>query len=356
MRYDEFMWVTRDVGLGFLAAAWILSLAACSGNGTIQANGQYSTQVVAEVGDHTITLHEVDARALTASASQFSGTLQQALYESRRQVIDQLVADYLVELEGKARDIPADALFEQEVTRRALPVTESDIETWYRANSQRVQGAPLEQVAGAIRNLLTRERSQQAFDALLTRLKADHSVRIALEPPRIEIDVSADEPAVGSRSARVEIVEYSDFECPFCARANSTVQRIRETYGDRVRLIYRDFPLPNHSQAFKAAEAAQCAHAQGRFWEYHDRLFANFGQLAPTALKQHAAAVGLDPEQFATCLDSGQMRVAVQQDLDDGEQHGVSATPTFFINGRPVAGAQPFERFKQLIDEELAGQ
>ena len=290
------MRVTCSVGSRCLIAAGILALAGCSGDGTIQANGQDGTQVVAQVDDHAITLSEVDARALTASASQFSGTLQQALYESRRQVIDQLVADYLVELEGEARGIPADALFEQEVTRRALPVTESDVEAWYRANSQRVQGASLEQVSGTIRNLLTRERSQQAFDALLTRLKADHSVRIALEPPRIEnSDTSADEPTVGSRSARVEIVEYSDFECPFCARASSTVQRIRETYGERVRLIYRDFPLSNHAQAFKAAEAAQCAHAQGRFWEYHDRLFANFGQLAPTALKQPRGCRGARP-------------------------------------------------------------
>ena len=344
--------------LAFVALSAIggLSLVACGSGRAVGATGQDDTQVAARVGDRTITLQEVDTRALNLSASQFSGTLQQALFDARRQVIDQIIADHLFEIEGRARGVTAARLVEQEVTDRILPVTESDVEVWYRTNPQRVQGAPLDQVRQGIHNLLARERRQVAFDVFLDRLKANHPVRIELEPPRLEINVSDDEPAVGPRSASVQIVEYSDFECPFCARASSTVRQIRETYGDRVLLVYRDFPLPNHSQAFRAAEAAQCAYEQGRFWEYHDKLFANFGRLSPEELKQHAADLGLDGQEFATCLDSGRKRQSVQQDLDEGEQYGVRATPTFFINGRPVSGAQPFEAFKQVIDEELARQ
>ena len=117
--------------------------------------------------------------------------------------------------------------------------------------------------------------------------------------------------------------------------------------------MFRDFPLENHAQALKAAEAAQCAGVQGKFWEYHDALFENQGRLAPEQLKEHAGALGLNASDFAACLDQGRFTSIVQQDLAQGMTEGVSATPTFFVNGRVIAGAQPFEAFKTLIDEEL---
>lgn len=121
-----------------------------------------------------------------------------------------------------------------------------------------------------------------------------------------------------------------------------------------MRLVYRDFPLPNHAQAFKAAEAAQCAHAQGRFWAYHDALFANQARLQPEDLKRYASDLGLDRAAFDRCLDEGRARAAIEQDLREGQQLGVTATPTFFINGRFLSGAHPFDRFKAIVDEELA--
>jgi protein-disulfide isomerase len=131
------------------------------------------------------------------------------------------------------------------------------------------------------------------------------------------------------------------------------VNRVRETYGDRVRVIFRNFPLQIHAEAQKAAEAAACAGEQGKFWEMHDRLFANQSKLQVAELKGHATALGLDAEAFNQCLDSGKHASELQRDVEQGADYGVTGTPAFFINGRPLVGAQPFENFAQLIDDEL---
>jgi protein-disulfide isomerase len=169
--------------------------------------------------------------------------------------------------------------------------------------------------------------------------------------------VSADDdPFWGPEDAAVTIIEFSDFQCAFCKRHfDETLPLLLDTYSDRVRYVFRDFPISTiHPQAFKAAEAAQCAFVQGKFWEYHDVLFQNQTALDVTSLKDHAAAVGLDSGAFDQCLESGGYNEEVQADLDDGSSYGVNGTPTFFINERQVVGAQPFSMFQQIIDEELA--
>jgi len=161
------------------------------------------------------------------------------------------------------------------------------------------------------------------------------------------------DPWIGGENAEVEIVEFSDFECSFCSRAVSTVKQILSEYGDRVRIVYRDFPLGFHANAQKAAEAAECADEQGRFWEYHDKLFENQRSLGVANLKRYASELGLDTPAFDECLDSNAMADEVKADFADGQAAGVSGTPTFFVNGNIVVGAQPFEAFKQIIDQEL---
>ncbi len=150
-------------------------------------------------------------------------------------------------------------------------------------------------------------------------------------------------------------MEFSDFQCPYCARARHTLDRVRETYSDRVRTVYRDFPLPMHPEAAKAAEAGACAGEQGKFWEMHDRIFDNQARLLVPDLKRYAGELGLDTRAFEQCLDSGRHAPDWQRDLEEGARYGVSATPAFFINGRPLVGAVPFENFAQVIDDELEG-
>ena len=152
----------------------------------------------------------------------------------------------------------------------------------------------------------------------------------------------------------VTIVEFSDYQCPFCARVNPTLDRIRQTYGDRVKIVFKDYPLPNHPQAPKAAEAARCAGDQKKYWEMHDAMFANQRALEVPALKQTARAIGLNGASFDQCLDSGKWAEAVTAGSELGSKMGVNSTPTLYVNGRAVIGAMPFENFKSIIDEELA--
>jgi protein-disulfide isomerase len=173
------------------------------------------------------------------------------------------------------------------------------------------------------------------------------------EPPRVEV-ATDDAPTRGPRDAPVTIVEFSDFECPFCGRAAATVQQLLAHYGSKLRYVAFDFPLPIHPLAEKAAEAAACARAQGKYWEMHDRLFADQSKLSVADLKRTAASLGLDAQRFDACLDSGEQAAVWQAGLAEGKSVGVHATPAFFINGRLVLGAQPYQTFAQVIDDELA--
>jgi len=169
-------------------------------------------------------------------------------------------------------------------------------------------------------------------------------------------DISAENhPARGPADARVTIIEFSDYQCPFCkSYVDQTLPLILDTYGDRVRYVFRDFPIEQlHPQAVQAAQAAQCAFEQGKFWEYHDLLFQNQGALDAKSLKEYAVQLGLDQVVFDGCLDSGKYAQEVQDDFDDARAHGVTGTPTFFINGRKLMGAQSFATLQAIIEEEL---
>jgi len=171
--------------------------------------------------------------------------------------------------------------------------------------------------------------------------------------PVKKIEIPSDSPMRGSRTAKVTIVEWSDFECPFCGRAIPSVKKIEEAYGKNVRLVFRHQPLPMHQNARPAAEASMAAHEQGKFWEYHDKLFANQRALDRPSLEKYAAEVGLEMTKFKAALDSGRFRAKVESDAREGLAVGANGTPTFFINGRELIGAQPFEKFKEIIDDEI---
>lgn len=168
------------------------------------------------------------------------------------------------------------------------------------------------------------------------------------------IDYSGD-PVLGNPDALVTIVEYSDFECPYCSRAYWTMRLIEEDYSeDQVKIIFKNYPLSFHANAQKAAEASECAFDQDMFWEYHNTLFENQEALTVEDLKQYAVDLGLDTETFNTCLDSGEKESEVEKDFNDGLAEGVTGTPAFFINGQSLVGAQPYESFATIIDAELA--
>ena len=176
--------------------------------------------------------------------------------------------------------------------------------------------------------------------------------------PAPKVDVSADDdPVKGDDNAPITIIEFSDFECPFCGRFyTQTLPQLEENYikTGKAKLVFRDFPLSFHQNAQKASEAAECAKDQDKFWEYHDHLFVNQQSLSDSALKGYAKTLGLDTAKFDKCLDSGEKASEVQADFAAGSAAGVSGTPSFFINGVKLVGAQPFAAFQQIIDAELA--
>jgi len=311
------------------------------------------SDVVATVGSTSITLAEVDERALQQPASDFgSAKLSQALYSARRAALDEIVANKLFDDAAKAQGIERSALVEKEITAKIPAVSDAEVAEWYRVNQARVQGATLDQVRTPIRNYLTQERMQGIRSEYLATLRAKTAVRINLDPPRQRFAAN-DSPAQGPANAPIEMVEFSDFQCPFCLRADPTVRQVMATYGDRIRLVYRHYPLPNHPNARPAAEASACAGEQGKFWPYHDRLFTNQGRLQDADLKQHAVEIGLDAAKFNACVEGRSTKARVDEDIRAGEDAGVNGTPAFFINGRSLSGAQPFEAFKRIIDEEL---
>jgi protein-disulfide isomerase len=160
-------------------------------------------------------------------------------------------------------------------------------------------------------------------------------------------------PSTGPADAWVTIVEFSDFQCPFCARVEPTVAQLLSKFPDKIRLVYRDYPLPNHGDAPKAAEAAHCAGDQGKYWEMHGRLFSNQDKLKVPDLKAQARELGLDGAKFDQCLDSGEKARLVEESRKAGDEAGVSGTPAFFINGRLLAGAQPLSAFEEIVNAEL---
>jgi protein-disulfide isomerase len=335
-----------------LALTAVITLLACSPSPAQQAAGN---EVAARVGDRTITLKELEDRWNAENPSEHAEAIQK-VYDGRRAALDGIIADMLIAEAAKAKGMTPDAYTQAEVSKRARKISDRDVVTFYQANVNQMQGRSLEQMTPAITRFLQEQEDQSARLALVTELrKAGPSVRVLLDPPRATMAVGATDPVVGNSAAKVTIVEFSDFQCPFCLRAAPTLKQLRQTYGDKVRIVWKDFPLTQiHPQAFKAAEAGHCAAEQGKFWEYHDKLFASQQALQPEFLKQYAKDMSLDTARFDACLDSSKFAERVRDSVASGAQLGVSSTPTLYVNGRRLEGAQPYEVVAAMVDEELS--
>ena len=307
--------------------------------------------VVATVGDHKITAGELDQKVKpqvdqlrAALAKRVEELMRDRSFEIRRKTLEDMANDYLIVAAAQKEHLSVDDYTKKEFSGKNA-VSDADARKWYDKNKQ-PNGAPYEQIKPQLMELLNRQ-------ALLERLRKTETVKILLEAKRVAVD-SSGHPTLGPKNAPITIVEFTDFQCPFCKATEGTVKQLRVKYGDKVKLVHMDFPLAFHSHAVDAANAARCAEDQGKFWEYHDALFANQGKLAPADLKATAKTVGLSSPQFDECLDKAKYQTAVKKDLAAGEKAGVDGTPAFFIDGRPLVGAQPLPQFAQIIDEELA--
>jgi protein-disulfide isomerase len=281
-----------------------------------------------------------------------SGELEAMIYDTKKQALDQLVVKKLVEAKAKAENITPEAYVKREVQDKIKPPSDEEIKAFYDEQKGRQPLPPLEQVKDQVVQYLQQNAGRKVQAEFMERLRSEAKVEILLEPPRAT--VAAEGPAKGETKAPVTIVEFSDFECPYCSKAEETVKQVMKEYSGKIRLVYRDFPLPFHPNAQKAAEAAHCAGDQGKYWEMHEKLFGNQKALAVAELKGHAKALGLDAGKFEKCLDSGDKAPVVDKNRKAGADVGVQGTPAFFINGVMLSGAQPFSEFKSIIDKELA--
>ncbi|HEY2290231.1 MAG TPA: thioredoxin domain-containing protein [Thermoanaerobaculia bacterium] len=323
--------------LGVLPACAQQKAAASSGSG----------QVLAVVDGKPIT--EADIRA--KNADQFKALdreYQQNVHQLLESSLDQAVQDRLLEAEAAARKTTKDQLLAE---IKPAAVTDADVDAFYEQNKAQILPRTKEQVGPQIKTYLEQQGQQKARTAYFKTLEAKYKVDMKMEPIRVE--VAATGPAKGPANAPVTIVEFSDFQCPFCSRLTPTLAEVEKKYGNKVRLVFRQYPLPFHQNAQKAAEASLCAADQGKFWELHDAMFGNQAELGVDQLKAKAASLGLNADKFNKCLDSGEKNEAIQADIKAGSAAGVNGTPAMFINGRFINGAVPIDNITTVIDDEL---
>ena len=295
-------------------------------------------------------IYEEELAPLTAGEMQ---QLRNKEYEIKSQALDDLINRKVVLAEATKQGITAVKLIEQEVDSKVPEPTEAEIQAFYKEHKDQVN-RPLEEIKTQVHDALKKATLQQARQEYFQRLRQESKVSILLRPP--VLDIGYDPARVrGDPKAPVTIVEFSDFQCPFCLRAYPTMKEMMVKYAGRIKWAYRDFPLRDgHPLAQTAAEAARCANEQGKFWEYHDLLFSNPDKLDLKGLTEEARVLKLDQKSFESCLASGKFKPDIEADLQAGIKAGITGTPAFFINGVLVSGAQPPSVFEKAIDAELA--
>src|SRR5215470_7417980 len=312
--------------------------------------GWAAAEPLATVGKQTIDRAQVEQ----AVKSQLVA-VETERYEAMKSGLDQLIAEALFAQEAAARGVTVEQLQQTEVIAKVKQPTDAEIQKVYDDNKEQLGDATLEQVKPQIVQYLTRQTMQAQREEVIAELKKKYPTKVTLKPPVVQVSLGS-KPAKGNPSAPVTIIEFSDYQCPFCKKAEPTVQEVLKVYGpDKVRFAYRNFPLPMHTDARPAAEAAGCAAEQGKFWEYHEKLMAA-KDLSPANLQTMATELGVDKKKFEDCYAAEKFKGDIEKDVKAGEEAGVNGTPAFFINGRMLDGAQPFEKFKEVIDEELAAQ
>jgi len=303
--------------------------------------------VVARAGDQVITESELE-RLAGPSLLQ----IRQQEYDTKVRILEAELFERLVAEAAQAEGLTVEDYLAREVDAKVEEPNEAEVQMilqQYRARLPQDDAQARAQVLA----FLSQQQRAMAEQQLRDRLFEAADVQIFLDPPRVEASVTAASPSRGPEDAPIVLIEYTDYQCPFCARAQPTLARLLETYDGHIRHVFKNLPLPMHQQAGLAAEAALCADDQGKFWELHDWLFANASSLSRETIQSQATALELDMERFAACLDEGTHRQQIEADADEARGFGITGTPGFLVNGRVITGAQPYEAFVAVIDDEL---
>ena len=275
-------------------------------------------------------------------------------YQTQRPALDLTINDMLLLAEANRQNVGPEAIVRSEVSDKVKPPTEAEVAKFYEENKSRINGT-LDSLKNQIASYLEEQNRRKLEEELSTRLRKGANIRIVLTEPERPVQAISvdDDPSRGSPAAPVTVVVFTDFQCPTCAVTHPVIDEVLKSYGNNVRLVVRDFPLSRHENARKAAEAANAAHAQGKFFEYATLLFKNQKALDTASLKKYASEVGLNRATFDAALDSGKYAAEVSKDLKDGEIYGIDATPTIFVNGVALPGVRA-EDMRAAIDRALA--
>lgn len=280
-------------------------------------------------------------------------------YDTETQALDSILNDRILEAEAKKQG-KADvaALLKAEVEDRIQAPTDAEIQDLYNANARRMGGRTLEEVRPDVERAVRQRKQAERFQAYMGELRTAYKVNVTLPYPEIpRMDVSVDDdPSIGPADAPITIVQFAEFQCPYCGKARESLDQVMKAYPGKVRMVYRDFPLGFHDRAIPAAVAANCALKQSpeKYWKMHDTFMSNQRALQEADLEKAAQDAALDMAAWKKCRTEIAMEEEVRKDMAAGEAAGVTGTPAFFINGIFLNGAQPFERFKAIIDRELA--
>ena len=317
----------------------IVALAAAAGM------ARAADDVAATVGSTTISKADLEKHVKPRLIE-----IDNERFEALKEGLDEMVADELFKQEAKARNISVEQLEAQEITTKAGEPTDAEIQQVYDANKAQLQGQTLDAVKPRIVEFLKEQKAAARKETFINELKSKYKTVVNLKAPIVEVSTGG-RPEKGPKDAPVTMIVFSDYECPFCRRAESTVEEVLKKYEGKIKYVFRDYPLPFHAKAKPAAVAANCAIPQGKYFEYNQKLFVT--DLSPENYKKIAGDLGMDQKKFDECVAKNDEKT-IDQDLADGAAVGVNGTPAFFINGRMLSGAQPFEAFKVIIDEEVA--
>jgi protein-disulfide isomerase len=310
---------------------------------SIPAVGQNDSTVVAEIAGRKVTAEELE--------HQQAGKLLQAQYKyylAERDALEQFIDDQLLEMQAKKEGVTLDELYKRHVSIHVQEPTEDQLRFYYEGvQTDESYEAARSKIIDTVHQL----RTKKAGAAYIAELRAEYGVVVELNQPSAHVEVG-NAPRLGSENAPVQIIEFADYECPYCQKVNEDLARLREQFGNQVSVVYKDFPLPMHPLAGRAAEAAHCAGAQGKFWEYHDSLFET-KRLQVSDLKEQARALKLDSTVFDKCLESGEQAAPVKKDAQEGQRLGLQGTPSFFINGHFMSGAIGYMKLRDTVLQEL---
>jgi protein-disulfide isomerase len=310
--------------------------------------GQAPDAVVASVNNIEITQKQVDE-----SVARQIYPLQQQLYAIRKAALDNLITTKILESEAAARGISIEELRRQ-LTLGEINVTSGQVEEAYTQNASFFASMSPDEARERLRLDLENQARMKHYRAGLEALRKKWAVNLSLPPPSIALELDDGlSPAKGSRKPLVTIVEFSDFECPFCNAVQNTLRQILQSYGRDVRLVFKHLPLEGHRNSLPAARAAYCAAEQDRFWQFHDALFDS-KNLSPPVFTQIATDLGLGMPKFEACLSSEQSRAGVVKDIETARLFRIESTPSFIVNGKLIQGALSFADFQKIIEHELS--